>query len=91
MKKRKPIALATEIQREKEETDEEEKSESDVAFLARKIKKFIKKKMEAPRKRTIDRGDTEKEKEREIPTCYECKGLRHLRSKCLNLRKRHLW
>ena len=40
-KKKKSIALKATIQEESEESSYEEESESDVAFLARKLRKFV--------------------------------------------------
>ena len=63
MKKKKSIALVAEIQGEGEESSEEDKSESEVAFLVRKIKNFMRKKKSVPRRRAIDKGEVEKERE----------------------------
>ena len=65
MNNKKSIALAAEIQGKSEESSDEQKSESEVAFLARKIRNFMRKKRSIPRRRTIDKGEIEKEKEKE--------------------------
>ena len=87
VKKRKPIALVAKIQEGKEESSEEEKNESEVAFLAKKIRNFMRKKKVAPRKRIIDREKIEKEKKRENLICFECKRLGYVRSEYPKLRK----
>ena len=81
VRKKKSIALAAKIQEESEESSNENKSESKVSLLARKIRNFIRKKKSIPRNRAIDKGELEK------VICYECKKSRHLRSECSNLRK----
>ena len=60
------IILAAKIQGENEESSEEDKSESKVAFLARKIRNLMRKKRIIPRRIIIDRGEIEKEKERKF-------------------------
>ena len=62
LKKKKSIALKVAIQEETEESSYEEESELDVAFLARKLRKFMRKKKSLPRKKTIDRGEIEKKR-----------------------------
>ena len=95
LKMKKSIALKVAIQGDSEESSYEEESESDVAFLAKKLRKFMRKKKSLPRKKTIDREEIEKEKE--SVTYYECKKPGHFRVKCPLLKKnskrkeRYLW
>ena len=55
--------------------------ETDVAFLARKIRQFMKKKKKFSKKKTMER-EIDSEKEKELIICYECKKLGHLRYDC---------
>ena len=82
-KKRKTIALATEIQGEDKESSKDDRSDSDIAFLARKIRNFMRKKRKAPRRKIVDRGEIEKD----VVMCYKCKKIGHFRSKCPKLKK----
>ena len=60
VKKKKLIILATEIKQEGREESEEDKSDSEIALLARRIRDFMKKKRIAPRKKLVDRNKGKK-------------------------------
>ena len=77
MKRKKSIALQVAIHKESEDSSREEESESDIALLVRKLRKFMRKKKSFSKKKTIDRRELEKEKE--LITCYECKKLGHFK------------
>ena len=85
MKKKKSIALQVAVQEESEDSSKEEENESDIALLARKLRKFMRKKKLFPKKKTIDRGELEKVKE--LVICYKCKTLGHYRLDCTLLKK----
>ena len=75
--------FATKIKEEVREESEDDRSDFEVALLARRIMNFMRKKREAPRKKIIDRGKTEKDS----LVCYKCKKVGHLRIDCPRLRE----
>ena len=83
VKKKKTIALAAEIKEEDREHSEDDRSDYEVILLARRIKNFMWKKRVAPRKKVVDRGETEKVG----MVCYKCKKVGHLRIECPKFRK----
>ena len=82
VKKKKIIALATEITKEDRKNSEDDRSDSEVVLLARRIKNFMRKKRIAPRKKYVDRSEVEKGR----ITCYHCKKEGHIRIECPKLR-----
>ena len=74
LKKKKSIILKAILQ---EESDDKDESEPERALLGKKIRRFMRKKKTFPRKKIIDRGEIDKEKEKEPVTCYVCKKLGH--------------
>ena len=71
VKKKKTIALAVEIQGEDKESSEDDRSDPNVALLARKIRNFMRKKRVSPKKKIVDKGETEKD----VVVCYKCKKV----------------
>ena len=84
VKKKKSIALAAEIKEEVIEESEEDKSDSEVALLTRRIRNFMKKKRADPRKRFVDRGETEKSK----MVCHKCNKVGYIKIDCPRLREK---
>ena len=68
-KKKKIIALTAEIKEEDRELNEDDRSDSEVSLLARKIKNFMSKKRATPRKKIVDICENEKD----ALVCYKCK------------------
>ena len=62
-------------------------SESEVAFLARKFRRFMQRKKFLPRKKNALRKEVTKEVEKKLPICYECNKIGHLKIKCPHLPK----
>ena len=83
VKKKKSIALATEIKEEVREDSEDDRSDSKVALLARRIRNFMRKKRTTPKKKMVDRGKTKKDG----LVCYKCKKVGHLRIDCPKFRE----
>ena len=64
MKRKKSIALKEIVQEESENNSEEEESELEMALLARRFRKFIRRNRSFPKKKVVGRGELEKEKKK---------------------------
>ena len=71
MKKKKSIILKAIVQEASKESDDKDENELEIVLLARKIRRFMRKKKIFSRKKIIDRGEIDREKEKEPMTCYE--------------------
>ena len=87
-KKKKGIALNANIEGESDrEKVESDLSESEVAFLARKFRKFMQRKKFFPKKKNALRKEVTKEVEKKLSICYECNKIGHLKIECPHLPK----
>ena len=82
IRKKKPIALLAVIQGESDEASEEN---IEISLLVRKVRNFMKKKNNYPRKKPLRRRERQKESEEGI--CYECRKPGHLKIDCPQLKK----
>ena len=95
-KKEKGVAFKADIEGESDKNSEDvesELSDHEMAFLARKFKKFMRSKNYFPRRKKIDRNESNKElgkeEEKKVPMCFECNKSGHYKSECPHLYKEH--
>ena len=84
------LKTTTSKDNDSEESDKEEEEEDDLALMARKFKRFMKRKKQNF-KRKLFKGesskDREQEKDKKLFICFECKKPSHFKMDCFLLKK----
>ncbi|KAK8585731.1 hypothetical protein V6N13_050703 [Hibiscus sabdariffa] len=83
---KKKIGIA--LKASQEESDSSEEEDEEMAMLAKRITKFMKSQRGRRFQRKVDFKNKSKEEDKDQLICYECKKSGHIRTECLQLKRK---